>query len=249
MPSADTPIIANSERSLLFRFAMRLRCNGSACSTAPLPLGTTSRCSRSDVSSYTPPPPGRPQCAKHVANGLKKCQNKSFRFRFPNFIRIPLLLRIITHDTAASELAQAAYFPFLSTLRVLSETLALRRACSSDLLDNFPHQKEKALIGIRFSGGPLFPSPNSLGVRTWFLAASCGALASALWQVLGRLLCARSTPSGHSSGVGWPRALPCFPRPTGAISIVPCGLSCRRYRIPPLGDSVPTPSAGGRHRS
>ena len=102
-----------------------------------------------------------------------------------------------------------------------------------------PSEGKKALIGIRFSGGPLFSSPNSLGVRTWFLVASCGALASALWHVLGRLLCARPTPSGHSSGVGWPRALPCFPRSTGAISIVPCGMFCRRYRSPPLNASSP----------
>ena len=86
--------------------------------------------------------------------GLAKCQDKSFRFT--NFIRSPLLLRIITRETSISgpsEFAQAAFFPFLFSFRAPSETLVLRRAFSSDLLDDFPPQAEKSLIGIRFSGG------------------------------------------------------------------------------------------------
>ena len=88
-------------------------------------------------------------CAKHVAKGLGKCQNKSVRF--PNFIRRPILLRTITHETAEREFTQAAFFffSFLFSIRVPSESINLRRAFPSDLLDGFPPQKEKAPIGVR----------------------------------------------------------------------------------------------------
>ena len=105
---------------------------------------------------YTSPLLGSPPCVRHVAKGLAKCQDESFRF--PNFIRIPLRLRLITHETSASEFAQAAFFPILFSLRVPSETLVLRRAVSPDLLGDFYHQVEKALICIRFSGGSPFLS-------------------------------------------------------------------------------------------
>ena len=97
---------------------------------------------------------GSPPCAKHAAEGLKKRQNKSSRF--PNFIRSPLLLRVITHETSASEFDQAAFFSFLFSLRAPSATPVLRRAFSSDLLGDFPPQEEKALIGVFFSGGSPF---------------------------------------------------------------------------------------------
>ena len=105
---------------------------------------------------------------------MGKCQNRSFRF--PNLIRrSPPLLRIITHEAAVSEFAQAAFFSFLFSLRAQSETIALRRASPSGLLGDFPPQKEKARIGARFSGGPLFSCPNLLGVRIWSRVVLCGA--------------------------------------------------------------------------
>ena len=96
-------------------------------------------------------------CIRHIAKGLAKCQDKSFRF--PNFIRSPLLLRIISHETSVngpSEFAQAAFFSFLFSFRAPSETLQLKRAYATDLLDDFSPQEDKALIGIRFSDGSPF---------------------------------------------------------------------------------------------
>ena len=49
----------------------------------------------------------------------------------------PLLLRISTHGAAVGEFAQAAFFPFLFSLRVPSETPTLRRAFPSGLLGDF----------------------------------------------------------------------------------------------------------------
>ena len=84
---------------------------------------------------------------RHVAKGLKKFQDSSFKF--PNFIRSELLLRIVRHETAASEFAQACWRSFLFAFRVPSETLQLVRAYRGDEINAFSPQKEKALIGIR----------------------------------------------------------------------------------------------------
>ena len=83
---------------------------------------------------------------RHGARGLKKCQDRSFRF--PNFIRSQLIAEIIARETPASEFAQACFFSFLFSIRVLSETLHLRRAYSADRLTEFTPQVEKALIGV-----------------------------------------------------------------------------------------------------
>ena len=91
---------------------------------------------------------------RHVAKGLKKRQDKSFRF--PSFIRSPLLLKITNHESAVGEFAQACFFSFLFALRVPSGTLQLRRAFSPDNLLIFPPQPDKALIGIASVGGELF---------------------------------------------------------------------------------------------
>ena len=91
---------------------------------------------------------------RHVARGLKKCQDRSFRF--PNFIRSHLLVRILTHETARSEFAQACFFSFLFSFRVPSETLQLRRAYNTDDLEGFTPQLEKALIGVRTIDGQDF---------------------------------------------------------------------------------------------
>ena len=88
------------------------------------------------------------------ARGLKKCQDPSFRFS--NFARCPLLLRIIEHDSAGIEFAQAGFFSFLFSLRVPSETLVLRRAYSSDPMETFCPHPDEALMGVRTVGGEPF---------------------------------------------------------------------------------------------
>ena len=52
---------------------------------------------------------------RQVANGLGKCQNRSFRF--PNLIRRPLSVKIIHHEPLTSEFAQAALLWFLLSFR------------------------------------------------------------------------------------------------------------------------------------
>ena len=84
---------------------------------------------------------------RHVSNGLKKCQDNSFKF--PNFIRIELLLRIIRHETVASEFPHACWMSLLIAFRVPSETMQLVRAYKNAELCAFSPQREKALIGIR----------------------------------------------------------------------------------------------------
>ena len=73
---------------------------------------------------------------RHVANGLKKCQDKSSKF--PNYIRSRLLLRLIRSESIQSEFAQACLFPFLFSFRVPSGTLQLRRSFRNDRLTEFP---------------------------------------------------------------------------------------------------------------
>ena len=94
---------------------------------------------RLEVSWLTP-------AVRHIARGLAKCQNKSFRF--PNFIRSALVARIIDFDGFDSQFAQVAYLSFLFSLRVPSETLAIRRAFSDDPVSEHIPQSEKALIKI-----------------------------------------------------------------------------------------------------
>ena len=89
---------------------------------------------------YTP-------AVKHVAKGLIKCQGKSFKF--PNFIRSRLLIRMLRSQGLESESAQACLFSFLFSFRVPSETLMIRRSFNNDRLLEFSHQVEKALVGIR----------------------------------------------------------------------------------------------------
>ena len=83
---------------------------------------------------------------RRIARGLAKCQNKSFRF--PNFIRSSLLLRIVEFEGFASEFAQVAYLSFLVSLRVPSETLMMRRAFPTDLIAEQTPQPDKALIKL-----------------------------------------------------------------------------------------------------
>ena len=90
----------------------------------------------------------------HISKGLKKSQDRSFRFH--NFIRSPLLTKIIKHESAESEFAQAAFLSFLFAFRVPSETLQLKRAYRGDRLLSFSPQSDKALIGPMSVGGELF---------------------------------------------------------------------------------------------
>ena len=90
---------------------------------------------------------------RHVAKGLAKAQNKSFKFA--NFIRSQLLVEIIEHESTGSEFAQAAFPSFLFSFRVPSETLQLRRNYADGPLMVFSPQEEKAIIGVSYEGnGP-----------------------------------------------------------------------------------------------
>ena len=93
---------------------------------------------------YTP-------AVKHVAKGLKKCQDISFRS--PNYVRSRLLLRLIRSESIRSEFAQACLLSFLFSFRVPSETLQLRRSYRDDRLTEFAPQGQKALIGVRLVKG------------------------------------------------------------------------------------------------
>ena len=84
---------------------------------------------------------------RHVAKGLGKCQDN--RFKFPNFIRIELLLRTIRHETVAIEFEQACRMSFLIAFRVPSETLQLVRAYRADEICAFSPHREKASIWVR----------------------------------------------------------------------------------------------------
>ena len=83
---------------------------------------------------------------KLIAKGLKKCQDKSFKFS--NFIRSAQLLQIIEYKSMEDEFAQACMISFLFAFRVPSETLSLVRAFKSDKLTEFSPQKERALINV-----------------------------------------------------------------------------------------------------
>ena len=63
---------------------------------------------------------------RHVSKGLKKCQRSSFKF--PNFSRAELLLRIIRHEKAPVEFAKACWMSPLLEFRVPSEKMHLVRA-------------------------------------------------------------------------------------------------------------------------
>lgn len=81
-------------------------------------------------------------CVRHVAKGLKKRQNRSFRSH--NFIRSSLLAKIVERKSTKSEFAQSASLSFLFAIRVPSDTLQLRRAYRGDkLLDPPPNQTKR----------------------------------------------------------------------------------------------------------
>ena len=83
----------------------------------------------------------------NIAKGLKLVGKA--KYRFPNFIDISLLVRIIKHETRHSEFAQLSYDSFLFALRVPSETIQLVWAYKGDQLNFFYPHAERALIGLR----------------------------------------------------------------------------------------------------
>ena len=91
---------------------------------------------------------------RHVAMGLKKSQNRSFRFS--NFIRRSLLIQLLRRATVQSEFAKASFLSFLFALRVPSENLQLRMAYRGDQLLAFSPQPEKAPVGTSAVGGETF---------------------------------------------------------------------------------------------
>ena len=84
---------------------------------------------------------------RHIAKGLKKCHDVSFKL--PNFNHSRLLLRIIRLETVQIEFDQACWMSFLFAFRVPSETLRMQMAFRNDDISAFSPQKEKVLIGIR----------------------------------------------------------------------------------------------------
>lgn len=54
------------------------------------------------------------------------------KYRFPNFIRIDLVARILVRESRDSPFAHLSYISFPFALRVPSEALKLRRAFSND---------------------------------------------------------------------------------------------------------------------
>ena len=75
---------------------------------------------------------------RHVAKGLEKCHDKSFKP--PNYIRSRLLIRLLRAESIHSEIAHACLFSFLFSFRVPPETLQFRRSFKNDrLLESPPH--------------------------------------------------------------------------------------------------------------
>ena len=87
---------------------------------------------------------------RHIAKGMGEFQNKSFRF--PNFTRSSILLRIIEFWTFSSEFAQVSRLSFLAPLRAPSETLTPRSAFADDRIADHTHQPDKALIKLTTLG-------------------------------------------------------------------------------------------------
>ena len=84
------------------------------------------------------------------------------KFKFPNFVDIHLIVRIIRHETRFSEFAQLAYVAFLVALRAPSEALAIGRAYKGDELAQFPPQADRALICLM-----AYPAKNASRCVFW----------------------------------------------------------------------------------
>ena len=71
------------------------------------------------------------------------------KYRFPNFIRVDFIVRILIRDSMDSPFAQLAYISFLYAPRVPSEALILRRAFKNDDLTSSAPMQAYFLIALR----------------------------------------------------------------------------------------------------
>ena len=178
--------------------------SGASFSTTLPHLGAISNTCQSAVTSCAFPPTGSLHASATSQRGWKNARTGVFRFR--NFARSPILLKIINHESDASEFDQAAFFSFLFAIQVPSETLQLRRAYSSDNLLAFSPQPDKALIGVSSVGGELSSLLNSRGVRVSPMVVSYGCPVSATWARSTLPAFSPSTVSGQLSAGAWHRA-------------------------------------------
>ena len=93
---------------------------------------------------------GRTPAVRHVARGLGKCQDRSFRF--PNSTRSRLVARIVHLETLQSEFAQARMLSFLRAFRVPSEALHLVRAFSNGPVNVFSELRGRSHRDSRNAG-------------------------------------------------------------------------------------------------
>ena len=182
-------------------------------------------------------------CVRHAVKGLKKCQDRSFRFS--NFIRIRLMTHLIEFESMDAEFAQPAFLSFLFACRVPSDTLCLARSFPDDPLGAFSPQPGNPLIGARVIAGEscLFPKlPRRKNLETGcILRRPCFC---ALHAINGSLLC-----PVHAM---WPairrRVAPGSPSSrqlTGGTSIGPSRLSWASFWSPKRHVTAPTPSVWG----
>ena len=94
------------------------------------------------------------QAVNNCVAGLKLAGKGEFRF--PNFVRIEFISRIVNRETRDGEFAQISFLSFLYALRVPSEALILRIAYKNDDLTGQAPMRDTALFGLR---GP--PSRNA----------------------------------------------------------------------------------------
>ena len=90
---------------------------------------------------------GRPIGKKNVVAALKPVG--SGKFRFPNFIRIEFIAKIVAKETRGGPFAQLSFISFLYALRVPSEALISRGAFKDDDLTGYAPMRRKAFIGPR----------------------------------------------------------------------------------------------------
>ena len=88
-----------------------------------------------------------------VAKRLSIAQDVSFRFG--NFVRRELFIRLILFETVSAKIGRLFYLSHLFLLRVPSEGLPIRRAFSTDIITTKSPQEVKAPIAVRASGDNL----------------------------------------------------------------------------------------------
>ena len=116
---------------------------------------------------------------RHVARGLGKCQDRSFRFS--ELHSEPPANQNCGPRNRSERIRPIVLLSFLFSFRVPSETLQLRRAYATDQLEGFTPQLEKALIAVRTIDGQQFPLVKLTTRKTWPPAAFCAGHVSATW--------------------------------------------------------------------